>query len=340
MLTKAGWILSAPASVEDVRLEWEDGSPPGDRFGEAKARARRLLPWRTGAERYPAYSSALVQLAGRSQLYDGDLYRPTAIAGEANGIRLRFTHGRYFEHLDTTEILAYEAASRDLAGRTPADGRYRRWLKDPFDLTRRSTGLGTVTLTIRTAAGSAGFYMHKRDADQLAVGAGVVHAVPAGEFTPSDIGLEAIRADFDLWRTVMREYAEEFLDLEEAYGRGGRPLDYDHDWPFGSLNEARESGGLRLYVLGVGLDVLTWKPELLLVCLIDGAVFDRIFADMVTAGKEGTIIAGPRGNGIPFEFSNISRYVDSENTRGAAKACLTLAWRHRAALGIVSDVDS
>jgi hypothetical protein len=207
-------------------------------------------------------------------------------------------------------------------------------LRDPFDLTRRSTGLGTVTLTMRIDNGHASFYMHKRDASNLSVGPGVVHAIPAGEFAPSDVGLDSMRVDFDLWRTVMREYAEEFLDIEEAYGRGGRPLDYDDDWPFSELNQARTSGGLRLYVLGIGLDVLTWKPELLLVCLVDGVVFDKVFAKMVAAGREGTIIVGPRGHGVTFDEANISRYIDSANTRGAAKACLALAWRHRVSLGL------
>jgi hypothetical protein len=84
MLTQEGWILPTPRPVEDVRLDWKNGPPSDDRSGEARVRARRLLPWRTGTERYPTYSNALVQLTGRSQLYDGELYRPTAIEGVAN----------------------------------------------------------------------------------------------------------------------------------------------------------------------------------------------------------------------------------------------------------------
>ncbi|WP_370947026.1 hypothetical protein AB5J62_05585 [Amycolatopsis sp. cg5] len=334
MLTQEGWILPQPVPVENVQLEWADKPLPDDQSSEAHSRASRLLPWRTGTERYPSYSGALVQLTNRSQLYDGNLYRPTAIESMAGSLRLKFTEGSYFEHLDTTEVLAYEAASRSLAGHNSVDGRYRRWLRDPFDLTRRATGLGTVTLTIRLDNSHAGFYMHKRDAKNLSVGPGVVHAIPAGEFAPADIGLDSMSADFDVWHTVMREYAEEFLDIEEAYGRGGRPLDYDNDWPYSELSRARESGDLRPYVLGIGLDVLTWKPELLLVCVIDSTVFDSIFAEMVTAGREGTIIVGPRGHGIAFDKANISSYIDSANTRGAAKACLALTWRHRVELGL------
>ncbi|MCK2241853.1 MULTISPECIES: hypothetical protein [unclassified Crossiella] len=340
MLTCKGWILPAPISVEAIRLDWDDNPPITDQSNVARIRARKLMPQRNDGDRYPTYSDALVQLTGRSHLYDGYLYRPISINTTADTLRIRFTQGRYFDHLDTTEVLAFEAASRDLAGRGSLEGSYRRWLSDPFDLTRRSTGLGTVTLTIRVDAGRAGFYMHKRDAARVVVGPGVVHTIPAGEFTPSDIGLDAMRADFDLWRTVMREFAEEFLDVEEAYGRGGRPLDYEHDWPFDKLTRARATGQIRPYVLGIGLDALTWKPELLLVCLIDGPAFDAIFATMTSSGREGTIIVGPHGHGIPFDFTNISNYVRDSNTRGAAKACLNLAWRHRALLGLSDDEQS
>lgn len=337
MLTREGWILRVPVPIETVRLEWEDHPSLADQSLVGRIRAGKLMPWQNSGDRYSSYSSALVKLAGRSQLYDGQLYRPIAIDATANTIRLRFTQGYYFDHLDTTEVLAFEAAARDLAGRGSLEGPYRRWLSDPFDLTRRSTALGTVTLTIRVEADRAGFYLHRRDANQIVVGPGVVHTIPAGEFTPSDIGLDAMRADFDLWRTVMREFAEEFLNVEEAYGRGGRPLDYEHDWPFDELTRARSTGSLRPYVLGIGLDILTWKPELLLVCLIDGPTFDAIFAKMTNSGREGTIIVGPHGHGIPFNASNINNYVRDTNTRGAAKACLALAWRHRALLGLPDD---
>jgi hypothetical protein len=52
-----------------------------------------------------------------------------------------------------------------------------------------------------------------------------IHVIPAGEFTPSDVGLQAQSEDFDLWRNIMREYAEEFLDVEEAYSRGGHTIE-------------------------------------------------------------------------------------------------------------------
>jgi hypothetical protein len=268
---------------------------------------------------------------------DGWVYRPVLIEAAGTGLSLRFTSGRYFDHLDTTEVLAYEAAINDLAGKQTADGAYRNHLGDPFDLTRRGTSLGVIVLTVRAGDTGCGFSMHQRDERRVTVGPDTIHAIPAGEFTPADIGLDSRRQDFEIWHTVMREYAEEFLDVEESYGRGGRPLDYENEWPFSELVVARRTGKLRLHVLGVGMDPLTWKPELLMVCVIDHVVFDRLFAKIVHQGREGTIVVGPKGHGIPFEAAAVERYAKDPRTRNAAQACLMVAWRHRIALGLAQS---
>jgi len=110
-----------------------------------------------------------------------------------------------------------------MEGRGVLDGPYRRYIDDPFNLTRRSVGFGINTLTIRRDANRCGFYMHRRDKNNVTEAPEVLHVVPAGEFTPSDVGLQALRTDFDLWRNIVREYAEEFLNVEEAYGEVADP---------------------------------------------------------------------------------------------------------------------
>jgi len=211
---------------------------------------------------------------------------------------------------------------------------YRRALKDPFDLWSRSTSLGVLVLTIRRGRDSAGFYMHARDGGRVVVASELMHVIPAGEFTPSDRTYESLRRDFDIWSTIMREYAEEFLNMEEAYGHGGEWLDYHKKFPYRQLNEARQEGQLTVQVLGLGLDPLTWKPELLTVCIIDDAVFDVIFQDMVRKGSEGTLIVGPEGHGLPFDEETVNLYANNPNTRRGASACLILAWEHRKLLGL------
>ncbi|HEY3469827.1 MAG TPA: hypothetical protein VGL47_32180 [Amycolatopsis sp.] len=335
MLTKPGWVLPEPILLESVEVEYE-ADYENEQFTEARSRAQKMMPRKRGGQRYAGYSEALVDLAGMTQLYNGWIYRPTGVVAQGGGLRLSFTGGYYYDHLDTSEVLAYEAAINDLAGRAAVDGAYRRYLGDPFDLRRRGTSLGVVVLTIRASDEGCGFYMHRRDERRVAAAPDTIHVIPAGEFSPSDIELGSRERDFDIWHTVMREYAEEFLDVEESYGRGGRPPDYDNEWPYRELIAAKKEGVLRLYVLGAGLDPLTWKPELLLICVFDHTAFDSLFAKIVPKGTEGTIVVGPRGYGIPFDAGSVDRYARDPSTRNAAQACLLLAWRHRAVLGLAS----
>ncbi len=132
----------------------------------------------------------------------------------------------------------------------------------------------------------------------------------------------------------MREYAEEFLNQEEAYGRGGQPIDYDNTFPYAELSAALRDEGIRVSVFGIGIDALCLKPELLTVCVFEGAVFDHIFRDMVSVDNEGVLLVGPNRNGIPFTGSNVELYVDNTDTTSAGAACLRLAWQYRRELGL------
>lgn len=338
MITRPDWIFDSPMPLSSIDLAWCEADQFSDRSTEALDCVRKkLLPRRPDGSKFATYSDALAEIGSMTHLYNGWVYRPIGIDIVDRTFRLVFTEGRYFDHLNATEALAYEAGAADLAGeQTIRNGAYRRFLADPFDLVRHATSLGVVTLTIRVDANGCGFYMHQRDSQNVIVGSEVTHVIPAGEFTPADVGLESRQSDFDIWKTVTREFAEEFLDVEEAYGRGGRPIDYDTDPPFDKMAAGYRDGTIRPHVVGIGLDCLTWKPELLLVCAIDAAVFDDIFSGMTTQGREGTILVGPHGHGIPFNGQSIARYANSSSTRGAARACLMLAWQHRHALGLVS----
>lgn len=324
MLTRPGWVLPRPVPLAAVHLSWHDNHARPT----VRPEARSLMPDRR------SYSQALVDLAGMSHLYDGVIYRPVRIDADPPGLRLGFTTGGYFGHLDDSELLVFEAAAQDLAGKPIADGRYRRALGDPFDLSSRVTCLGLVVLTVRAERARAGFYLHQRNGARVISGPDIAHAVPAGDFAPACARPGFRAAGFDLWHAILGEYAEEFLDVDEAYVSRRTPPDYEHDRPFSEITAARRSGHLRLHVLGVGLDTLTWTPELLLAGVIDAPVFDTLFAAIVRQGKEGTILAGPDGRGIPFEESAVDAYARDPGTRDAARACLKLAWRHRDALGL------
>lgn len=333
MLARPDWILAEPWSLDQVRLRREKPTDSTS-LDRARSRARRQMPRRADGSFYTGYSQALGELAGMDHLYNGRNYRLMDISVLDGEMELSCTNGWYFDHLDTGTVLAYESASRYLAKRRILRGPYRRFLRDPFDFRRRGSGLGVNTLTIRQDANGAGFFLHQRKGGFVAEGPESFHVVPAGEFTPSDRSLQALEDDFDLWRNIMREYAEEFLDVEEAYGRGGRTLDFDTEFPFRELQAARLNRQLRVYVLGIGIDPLDWKPELLTVCIFEAATFDSIFEEMVPDGKEGVILVGPQGKGIPFTESAVRQYVEDSNMPNPGASCLKLAWCHRANLNL------
>ncbi|MFI5841760.1 hypothetical protein ACIA8K_18825 [Catenuloplanes sp. NPDC051500] len=84
----------------------------------------------------------------------------------------------------------------------------------------------------------------------------------------------------------------------------------------------------------MGLDSVCWKPELLTVAVFEAREFDAIFGPLRAEGDEGTLISGFGGRGLEFTEANVQRYVEAPETSATAAACLTLAWRHRASLGL------
>lgn len=151
-----------------------------------------------------------------------------------------------------------------------------------------------------------------------------------------------LRSDYSLWNAMMREYAEEFLGLDEARTRVGAPIDYSNDAPFVQLNQAKRDGGLQVYVLGVGVDPLNWKFSIPLVCVIEAAVFDEIFADMMPVGAEGVLELPSRSRtqertfeGWPLDQECVSRYLASREAVTALEPLL-LTWEWRRELGLVN----
>lgn len=274
--------------------------------------------------------------------FDGPSYRLVGVDANDASVELEVTASSYFDGLDTSGVLAFEHASRTLhAGRRLGSrrlGPYRRWLGDPFDLRRRAGLPGICVLTIRSDSDRSYFFMHERSGRGVAYAANVTHVAPAGEFQPHSGALSVWRSDANLWRTVVREYAEEFLDAPESTGDQGVAINYSRDEPYCSIDAARLSGEVDVRYLGLGLDPVTWKPEICLVCRWDAQAFDRVFERMSTVNREGTLMVGERSGatfiGMEFNEDLVMAYATRPQTLPAGRACLLLAWRWRAELGI------
>ena len=154
-----------------------------------------------------------------------------------------------------------------------------------------------------------------RDSTRVATAAGIYDVIPAGEFQPSSVALWDRRADLDLWRNIVREYAEEVLGEPELDGSRSQPIDYDA-WPlYQRLEDAQDDGAVAPFLLGLGLDALTLAAAILTVVVIDDDVFSEVFGDAVRFNDEGEVVTvsgeSPAG-GVPFTREAVSRMLSSE----------------------------
>ena len=323
LLVCPGWILNLPQPIDAVKLNLElaftdhsDAPKSGIRY------QARIFPT------LGRYSASLVNDAGQGNLFDGTIYRPLNISIDDQGnIEILAGRGKYFDYLDTSEAICFARAGRIRTGKSPRINMSA--VRDPFDLRNRVASLGVNTLTIRASPIRTSFLLHGRNMN-LENESSSIHVIPAGEFSPSDISPASFKTDFDLWRNIMREYAEELLGVPEAQGRGGRSIDYSLDSPYADLEAAKASGQLHAYVLGIGLDPLCLKPELLTVVIISESIFATIFRNLVAENVEGTVISGSEG--IEWTEENVNLCVSNPDTTLSARACISLAWKNRAAL--------
>jgi hypothetical protein len=341
LLSEEGWIPSQPLPLTDVQLHWTSAR---EDLGEAKSQSAAYWP-DVPYKATSTYSDAVTYYQHPGHFFNGRSFRLVRVEPSPSPV-FTFTEGTYFEAFDTSEPLGFEAAKRyeETAGETVV-GPYREWLADPFDLSKRCGVPGVNTLTVRRAKRDVTFYLHRRTG--VATAAGTVHVVPAGEFQPSTVGGPLTRSELDLRSTIIREYAEEFLneaDVQDPAEHNPRLHPEDHR----RLEEAVRGGAAQLHYLGIGLYPLTWKPEILVVSVFDAKTFDKVFAGMVKSMFEGELVnterlrkalyalPGKKGpyQGLPFTEDVVAQYRDSPATLPAARACLALAWRHRRMLGI------
>jgi hypothetical protein len=362
MLARPEWVPAAPVPLDQVTLSWRPGGdaaaqsdgPLLDGTGPESAAVR---PWRAGGRRFGSYAAALGTLTRPALFENRVCYRLLGVRATPGATTLEFGPGRYFEMISTSEAVAHEYAAAALAAASPAgdpaadDTRaspaphpaagelpLRSLIGDPTDLRRRPVMTAVATLVLRAdrAGGDTQMILHWRDPARVATGGGLYQVAPVGMFQPSHDAAWNLTNDFSLWRAIVRELAEELLGAGEDYHSDAAPIDYQR-WPlYAALADARHAGSLRVHWLGLGLDPLTLVVDMLTVAVFDAAVWDTLFADLVSANAEGQIVAGEDATGtttgVPFNAATIERFTTAEPMQAAGAALLRLAWRHQDAL--------
>jgi hypothetical protein len=206
---------------------------------------------------------------------------------------------------------------------------FRRMVGDLFEPQRRPILPSINTLTIRRGPKGDTFFLHRRGSTMVTLAAGLTHIIPAGVFQPAAIGQVNISRDFSLWRNMLREFSEEFLDAPEHDGSSGTPVDYDSE-PFRTLTEGRLAGKVRAWCFGLGIDPLAPAGEILTATVMDSDVFDAAFPRLAPQNAEGELYSSDAGTvGIAWTDANVRQALYREPLAAAAAACISLAWRHR-----------
>jgi hypothetical protein len=286
--------------------------------------------------RYASYADAVAAVDPPELLENRPCYR-LLDAGLTGKPGLRVGGTSYFAGTDLGHAVAHELAAawaRDGDAVRMADLPLRTLAGDPCALSRRPALVAITTLTLRRGtAGDASFVLHWRDPAKVNHGGGLYQVMPVGLFQPVTAAAAAVRHDLSLWKSMAREFSEEFLGTPEDYQTSGGLLDYD-DWPFyRRLTAARREGRLTVHCLGLGVDPLTFATDVLAVAVFDAPLFDAEFAGLVAQNAEGRVITGGGPAGIPFTAETVARLTGGrEPLQASGAAVLSLAWEHRARL--------
>ena len=346
LLCREEWLPATPLGLDDLPVTW-DGGPPGGvppdgdggqvrPTGRYDGASEQVRPLRPDGGRYASYTDAVAALDRPALFENRPCYRllDASLAAPAG---LRAGETSYFEGIDLGHAVAHELAaawqrSGDAVRMT--DLPLRTLAGDPCALARRPALVAVTTLTLRRdAAGGASFVLHWRDPAKVNHGGGLYQVMPVGLFQPVTDAAAAIRHDLSLWKSMAREFSEEFLGTSEDYQTSGGLLDYE-GWPFyRRLTAARREGRLAVHCLGLGVDPLTFATDVLAVAVFDAPLFDAEFAGLVALNAEGRVITGGGPAGIPFTADTIARLTGGrEPLQASGAAVLNLAWQHRTCL--------
>jgi hypothetical protein len=326
LLAAPEWRASAPVPLDGIRLEFRpEASPPVT--GDVADIAPDLLPLRADGTRYRQYCDVIENLARPATFENRGTYRLIEANLGGSDPRLVFTRGRYFDALNVGGPAAYEYAAARLGSHSGRE--LRETVGDPCDLAARPATMALCALTLRhdRVAGTASFPLHWRDPARVAHAGGMYQVIPVGIFQPSGEAPWNERNDFDLWRGLLREFAEELGGADEDHGSEASPIDYAR-WPLAAaMTAARDDGRIRAYCLGLGADPLTFAVDLLTVVVIDAPLYDDLFGDLVSGNAEGTVLK-PR----PFDEPTVTELTTRYPVQAAGAALLELAVRHAGVL--------
>lgn len=341
-------LLTAPNLVPEFpipigNVEVDVNSRPFASSIVSSRKYRKMLPRKKSGGRIRRYSDAITDICPPGLWFDADCYALREVNMTKSSGKISFSRLSYFEGVDVAEALAHEAV-RQNAWRMPSRNPIRNSVGCPLDFESRPTLVAVSALTLCVGSTSASFYLHERDSSKVAMAGGQVHLAPSGVHQPSATDPSTILRDVRPVFTLCREYAEEFLGVEEARGVRGASLSYEFDRPYSeilNLLMAPSTEDSGCWMLGVGIDPLTFAAEMICVTLIPETMFNEVFSELKLEDEEGFLRGAAINSGklIGYEFnaSTIEYLVETGRLSPAANAALQCTWHHRSFLGLQVD---
>ncbi|HEY7644137.1 MAG TPA: hypothetical protein VH858_03805 [Hyphomicrobiales bacterium] len=283
LLTKPGWIRSKPILLQETterqHLRYPDAG-------------RSFSPQRLTGLRgdYVAYKGGIAYATRKSikpePQHNGEIFCAKHVLKDEHGfIGFEYFLSRYFSYINTCEVLGAELADWIIANKEemlPPELMLRGAPENAYNLEARASYPGVNCLTVflnfkPTKLHDYGnyFLIHKRDETQLQA-QNTVHVVPAGGHQGFARGAQP--EDTAIWRTMLREFAEELFNKEQISRQHETWADFlkykdvkkIKDVFFGSATSAA-----RAYLHGFGLDPITLKPEILITIIIDWRIAEK-----------------------------------------------------------------
>lgn len=312
LIHKAEWIPNNPIKLSNIdeKLRWKDT--------ESEYPSGILQP---------LYNKKLLSSCIRDNmegiyLYNGPTYRLVDLDTSGGIPSLCFEKSDYFKYVDFNESLAIELATFTRENtRAPAFDRndlpYRGDPKRALNLSNNGCAVGINAITVIARRSSKKFILHARGVNTLEA-QNTLHVVPAGTFQPHSIANSSQPRDFSLVQCISREFVEELLGTAEAEGHernGDDILNHQNASVFRRL--ILEDSVDFLY-MGVGVDLVNLKPEILACIVINDYNDELRFKDNF------------EGDGYLEDWNSQNLLRCSRDLRmlPAGSACLFLAAKH------------
>lgn len=319
LLIKDGWIPESPIELSKIQLSW-------------RTQKDKITP--PILKSFPAedsYQENIKKFYPEVKLENRFAYKLSDIHLSNGLFDLVFSPSQYFDYFNTCEALSYEFCwillekhKKNLPLKNLNFSNMRFPLRDDiniFDFTNRSTVAGINTLLIvlnKNKIGDHYYYFHKRQSKELAEAMNTFHVVPAGTFQPDGFNDNFHGRDFDLFRNILRELAEELLGKDELSNIIKDEKNFMEEYPICEYVSLFKDSNAKVFFLGLGLDPLTTKPEILTCIAIDGSKVGREINLNFKDNYEGEHFM------VPFTKEGIRKYLQHENTLPAGAACLAI----------------